>query len=68
MVVADSNRRMPLDPAPADDGNIILLEGDVVRVLGAERLAARRAQPGGPGLLYRSHFVSCPDAASHRRR
>jgi len=66
-VVAASNKRMPLDPDPDPEGNVILLEGGTVRVLTAAALAIRHALPGGPGPLYRSHFSSCVHAAQHRK-
>lgn len=68
VVVAASNKRMPLDPAPRADGNIVRLEGDTVRVLTTSEAQQRRAQPGGPGPLWISHFTTCPDAALYRRR
>lgn len=66
-VVTEADKRMPLDPDPVEDGNIVALAGDTVRVLAKDELAARKAQPGGPGLLYKSHFASCENAAAHRK-
>ena len=45
---------MPLDPHTYDDGTIEIVEG------------VARVTKKGPG-LYKAHFASCPDAASHRR-
>ena len=68
VVVAASNKRMPLDPKPVEDGNVIRLSGDTVRVLTADDLASRKLWPGGPGPLWRSHFSTCSDADAWRRK
>jgi hypothetical protein len=46
--------RMPLDPGMFDDGNVAVDEHGTARM--TDERPARR-----------SHFVSCPDAARHRR-
>lgn len=59
---------MPLDPKPTDDGNIILFpktDGPVAYVVGPADLLGE-AYAGLP--RYVSHFASCPDAESFRRR
>jgi hypothetical protein len=54
---------MPVDPAPAPDGNVLLsrvaggVRAEVVR--NPARLFGKKA--------YRSHFVSCPKAGDFRR-
>lgn len=63
-----NGRRLPIDPQPADDGNVRLL-----RSAGAEPLAdvlsrddALIARHEAGVQLYRSHFSTCPDAHRHR--
>jgi hypothetical protein len=55
-------KRMPLDPKPLPDGNVMLLPDGRARVLDE---ASRRTctEP-----LYRSHFATCTMAARFRRR
>lgn len=50
---------MPLDKEPAADGNVFV---DVVANV------ARVVDPGSHTPLYKSHFVTCAQAAQHRRR
>jgi hypothetical protein len=63
-VITLGGARMPIDPEPTPDGNIIFADStwDVVRYL-----RKGEAVPEGTA-RYRSHFASCPDAASFRRR
>jgi len=66
-VVTQAGKRMPLDAAPTDAGNVIRY-GDAARVLTADEVAARRSpRHVDPGPLYVSHFTSCPNAAQHRK-
>lgn len=66
--VTTKNRRIPIDPQPVETGNIIL--GDeqppygypLAMVLGKHD----EPKPGVP--RYTSHFATCSQAASHRRR
>lgn len=61
---------MPVDEAPADDGNLLVIEDNsdagvpIVRVDGVKTVDLfiddRRPR-------YKSHFATCPDAASFRR-
>jgi hypothetical protein len=68
VVVVASGKRMPLDPQPVADGNVVLLSGnETVRVLSKAEAERRAAQPGGPGPLYKSHFATCPNGPAHRR-
>ena len=55
----EGNKRIPLDPEPVLNGNIVLeAEGSIARVV-----------PPRPDVKrYNSHFVTCPNAAQHRRR
>jgi hypothetical protein len=65
----ESGKRIPLDAAPASDGNLMLV---VERIRGERRLIAKmwtqalfdEYEPAA----YVSHFATCPDADKHRRR
>jgi hypothetical protein len=64
-VVTDKGRRMPLDPEPVRDGNVVFTgeyDDDVPRV----RYLHRDEAPDVP--TYKSHFATCPNADAHRRR
>ena len=65
-VLTDKGRRMPLDPDPHPDGNIMPV---TVTVGGAfpreETRAFVTTAPDGPA--WRSHFATCPHAARHRK-
>ena len=56
-------KRLPLDPEPVDNGNVILTtEGAVV-------LGVAVNEPEYAHLdKYVSHFATCPSASSHRKR
>lgn len=62
--------RIPLDPQPVPEGNVVLVPSSVedapatAFVLGGEALARARLDQRR---LYRSHFASCPHAARWRR-
>lgn len=59
-------RPMPLDLDPHPDGNVHLgwVGGEeLALVLAGAELAAAQLEAG---TLYRSHFVTCPDADEHR--
>lgn len=64
-------KRMPIDPEPHPEGNITLMappnqfSPPQAIVLAADVLERERAKGTA---LYRSHFVTCPQAALHRRR
>lgn len=58
-----AGKRMSIDPEPHPDGNVVI-EGEIAEVLKAEHLA----RLGGDVLRYRSHFVTCANAATHRRK
>ena len=79
-VLSEHARRFPLDPDPVPDGNLRLEPGAgilIAYVAVPRRAPARAGQlpldlndtapppPAGP--LYVSHFVTCPNAAEHRR-
>lgn len=59
---------MPLDLDPHPDGNVRLgwVGGELLAlVLAGAELEGARVEPGGN--LYRSHFVTCPDADRWRQ-
>lgn len=65
-VTAAKGRRIPLDPEPVPDGNVILVQvttgvTEAVVLRAEDRPAAGKAR-------YVSHFSTCPQAAQHRRR
>lgn len=64
-VLTLGDRRMPLDPEPHEDGNVVrrtTKEGAVrAKVLTGEELPAQET-------AWRSHFVTCPQADTFRRR
>jgi len=56
-VVEASGKRMPLDPDPRSDGNVVIVRHDrqqtpTVRVL--------RKGEAPPALAYRPHMATCP--------
>jgi hypothetical protein len=60
--MTERGRKIPLDPDPTPDGNLILVE-DIVRYLTAEQ----RKQPV-TDRRYISHFATCPSAEQHRKK
>jgi hypothetical protein len=65
--VTSNGKRMPLDPEPVEDGNVVLhpsLNG------GPPVATVLSPSPGDPPPVfarYVSHFVTCPHADDHRR-
>jgi hypothetical protein len=63
-----TGKRMPLDPEPVDNGNLQIVAsrsgGPVVRYVGQTPKGYVAAKDGP---RYVSHFVTCPNAAQHRR-
>ncbi len=68
-VLTEGGRRMPLDPDPTPQGNVIVTGQDarppVVKVLGGSPLAQARASGRD---MYTSHFATCPSAEQRRDR
>lgn len=56
--LTEKGRRMPIDPQPVPDGNVVFIDEQNVRVLSAGEVV--------DGPRFQSHFVSCPSAARHR--
>jgi hypothetical protein len=62
-------RRMPLDPSPVEDGNVVMdrLERQQVHDLPHVRVLGK-GEDVGDTPRYVAHFSTCPDAERHRRR
>lgn len=58
-----AGKLIPIDAAPAADGNIRLWKGPST----GEWLALYRPKPPQGEPLYKSHFATCPDAQKFRR-
>lgn len=67
-MVARTDRRMPLDPEPRADGNVV----ETGRHLANGSPLVEVLRPGDPRPqavpLYVSHFSTCLDAANRRRK
>lgn len=68
--VTQKGRRMPLDPEPTPDGNLVLAPAvEARRAPTVVALTAHNDPPLDPNTpRYTSHFATCPDAPRHRRR
>lgn len=68
-----TGRRMPLDPTPVADGNVVVVEWrNVEQTRGAYALpvigvGAKALGRAATGYRYTSHFATCPNAKQHRR-
>ena len=67
--LTDKGKRVPIDLEPTADGNVVVVDVDPphtpsAHVLTKNVLAAAR-ECGVP--LHLSHFVTCPDADTHRK-
>lgn len=63
-----TGKRMPVDAEPHQEGNLTVLDIDTepkAMVVPGDIAAMNRAN-GAP--LWRSHFVTCPQATQHRRK
>jgi hypothetical protein len=63
--ITTAGKRMPMDPAPTDAGNMIIIDRDqpapIVKALRPREAVA----PDVP--RYVSHFATCPNSRAHRR-
>lgn len=61
-----AGRSMPLDPVPVYDGNVVVetWRGDNPTVI---VFSKPEDVPASEPLRYKSHFVTCPDAARFRK-
>lgn len=57
-------RRIPIDPDPTPDGNIVLQDQGKFR----PPLATVHTVRPPDTMLYKSHFATCPAAAAFRKR
>lgn len=68
---ATSDKRMPLDAEPVDDGNVVLeLRGHAADPLYRVLTKKEKAQQtifDEPQLRYKSHFATCPQDKQWRR-
>jgi hypothetical protein len=60
--VTENGKRIPLDVAPAERPTGLFRLGAIVPDFNAPRAIAAGSEP-----VYLSHFVTCPNAAQHRR-
>lgn len=60
------HRTIPIDSTPDPAGTLLLLDRDGDRPL--VRYVDPMDRHKHAGRLYRSHFATCPNAATHRRR
>lgn len=60
-----SGKPMPIDLLASPEGNISV-QGGVARVHVGRDREVELAQ--GSGMLFTSHFATCPDAEQHRQR
>jgi len=63
--LTDQDKKMPVDAAPADDGNITLNWLPSLNEYRAIVVGARTPNAHGP--RYKSHFATCPDRDKHRK-
>jgi hypothetical protein len=70
VVIEETEKRMPLDERPTEDGNVILLPRSIEGEFGETRLARVLQRGEVPDVIERrftSHFATCRNASSHRR-
>lgn len=60
--------RIPIDPEPVLGGNILLSHRDVEPSLPPLATVFAHAFENSDEPTYKSHFATCPNASSHRRR
>jgi hypothetical protein len=60
-----SGRRNPIDPRPTEGGNVKLTVGPAALVYEVPPAGERHKLAG---TLHISHFVTCPNATSHRKK
>lgn len=63
-VRTEAGHAMPVDSAPTRGGTIEVINGSA-RVLSPIEAAIVK---GDAGMLYVSHFATCPHAAAHRKK
>lgn len=63
-LVLPTNKKMPVDLFPVDDGNIIWVDGKHVRVLKAHEIGLEQHR----NKRYLGHWVSCSKADQFRKK
>lgn len=63
-VMTEAGKKMPIDPDPSEFGNIYFQKDGTVLVL--TKYSAEGQRRLGKD-LFLSHFVTCPNASSHRK-
>ena len=58
--------RMPIDPEPSKQGNVLLVRGGTQARVVKSGADCRHLRERGDK-LYTTHFVTCPQAGEHRR-
>lgn len=71
--VTEQGKRMPVDTTPKADGNVLVFEcaetgTDMCRVVSNAEVATWSADEPEHLQLHTSHFVTCPNAAAHRKK
>lgn len=61
----EKGRRIPIDPEPVSDGNIVLHHRSNFQ---PPLALVRFSVPTKAETRYKSHFATCPNAAKHRKR
>ena len=64
--MAATGKKMPLDPHPRADGNIVLLATSDPDGTPLAEYSSGQAPISWSGERYASHFATCPHAAAHR--
>ena len=63
--ITEKNRRIPLDPQPCADGNILLqFRGNFLLPLATVHFAVQLDNPQ----RFKSHFATCPNSKQWRRQ
>lgn len=63
-IFTDKGRRMPIDPEPVEDGNVICEYRDGV----LHGVVLAKGKPRPTGVAFVAHFTTCPELAPRTRR
>ena len=63
-----SGKVMPCNPEPISYRGDVPGHGDLILVTEDGRLATGTFDPGSDRIGYMSHFATCPNAGTHRKR
>jgi hypothetical protein len=69
----EAGRRMPVDADTDPDGNVLVVPdpvtGELVALIDSEaKPLAKRERTWPEGTRHRSHFATCPNASTHRKK